>query len=88
MAARDELLAKSKMTDAEFRDYVTKHHTFFSGLNDKQKAFYKEKNKKTLKEVLGRDVTADDLTSLFKEAPHDANMMMAVSCCENGGVSG
>jgi hypothetical protein len=82
MSVRDELLAKSKskITAEEFHDYVAKHHTFYSGLSKTQQAFYKEKNKKTLKEFLGREVTEDDIKNLLKET-HGDHIMMGISCC-------
>ncbi len=87
MPTRKELLERMSIGDEEFRDYLKKHHSFLKSLNPSQRKFH-EGNTQTPKTVesvaqsLGRDVTPEDIKSLFEEAP-PVEGMMGVRCCGN-----
>ncbi|MGC2619304.1 MAG: hypothetical protein WA414_09710 [Acidobacteriaceae bacterium] len=68
---REEMLSKMGISDADFRDYLTKLTAFRASLNPAQQAFF-DRGKPTVAQAahaFGPGATAEDVEKLFAEAP-------------------
>ncbi len=84
---RAEMLTKMGISDADFRDYLTKHGTFLKSLNESQTAFHKRNNPGTpvndIARSLGPGVTSTHVKTLFSELP-PVQGVSPTNCCRGG----
>lgn len=89
---REAMLKKMGIGDADFRDYLTKSAAFVASLNEAQLDFHLNSKHPTLTvteaaAAFGPDVTEEDISKLFEEAPPVASVMFTNACCGRKGVT-
>lgn len=83
---REEMLRKMELSDHDFRDYVAKSKRFRDSLNEAQLRFHLSSKSSPIHvedaaKAFGPDVTVDQLTELFAEAPIFGGVIVGVNTC-------